>query len=294
MLCPARAQVRNGGLRSHIALRGESASPASSPEAASPAGLGRHGLAAGLVMRAARARQPSRIACQRQQMSPSPPPPLRSQLQRRTKPDAGGAGGRAPHARQPSAAAAALRLPHRPSLMDRTDAMQALQTTTAEVVALAPGVAAAAAARWLEALLHDLKGRLAALRRSRKRVVRAIADLQQPPLSEEDGAGSALLLLQQLDSALGGEGSLLEARLLECSRARHGCGVPMPAALKAEMGLSGVAEPTAERRAAACVAASAALLAAAAPILSAAHGAPSSSAHAVRPDLMLTGALGLG
>ena len=73
------------------------------------------------------------------------------------------------------------------------------------MVAHAPGVAAAAAARWLDALLHDCKGRLAALRRSRKRVARSLAELAQPGSGPQAGAAAAALLLRQLDGALEAE-----------------------------------------------------------------------------------------
>jgi hypothetical protein len=97
-----------------------------------------------------------------------------------------------------------------------------VRAATAAVVDLAPGVAVAAAARWLDLLVADIRARHAALRKSRGRLARAHAALADGRSTADAAAAAALM--RQLDGALAGEEAMLVARLHQVADMRTLCG----------------------------------------------------------------------
>jgi hypothetical protein len=106
----------------------------------------------------------------------------------------------------------------------RGSADGAVRAATAAVVDLAPGVAVAAAARWLDLLVADIRARHAALRKSRGRLARAHSALAEGRASSD--AAAAAVLMRQLDGALAGEEAMLVARLQQVADMRTLCGAP--------------------------------------------------------------------
>jgi hypothetical protein len=106
----------------------------------------------------------------------------------------------------------------------RGSADGAVRAATAAVVDLAPGVAVAAAARWLDLLVADIRARHAALRKSRGRLARAHSALAEGRSSSD--AAAAAVLMRQLDGALAGEEAMLVARLQQVADMRTLCGAP--------------------------------------------------------------------
>jgi hypothetical protein len=104
----------------------------------------------------------------------------------------------------------------------------AVRAATAAVVDLAPEVAVAAAARWLDLLVADIRARHAALRKSRGRLARAHTALADGRATADAAATAALM--RQLDGALAGEESVLVARLQQVAEMRALCGAADDAA----------------------------------------------------------------
>ena len=98
-----------------------------------------------------------------------------------------------------------------------------MQAAAATVVGLAPDVAIAAAARWLDLLVADIRARHAALRKSRGRLSRAHTALSDGRSSAD--AAAVAVLMRQLDGALAGEEAMLVARMQQVADMRSLCGI---------------------------------------------------------------------
>ncbi|KAK3287163.1 hypothetical protein CYMTET_5310 [Cymbomonas tetramitiformis] len=116
-----------------------------------------------------------------------------------------------------------------------TDLLQNDKTAqlAANVAELAPEVAVTAACKWLDCLLLDAKGRVAAVRRSRRRVQRSRAEWQEQ-LSQSAAAGDESMSeavperLREMDLALAAEASKVERWLKQIEEMRAMCGGPPP------------------------------------------------------------------